>query len=57
VSCHTKIEEQGPASCSDRGTDEDSHGTVAGKISSVVSLMSVIFCRNSRSPGRFVPQE
>jgi hypothetical protein len=38
VSCHTKIGEQGPASCSDRRTDEDSHGTVTGKIYGVVNL-------------------
>jgi hypothetical protein len=31
-SCHTKIEEQCPASCSVKQTDEDSHGTVNEKI-------------------------
>jgi hypothetical protein len=28
VSCHTKFGERGPASCSDRGTNEDRHGTL-----------------------------
>jgi hypothetical protein len=57
VGCHTKIREWGPASCSDRGTEEDHHGIVAGKISSAMNLTSVIFRRNSCSPGRFVSRE
>jgi hypothetical protein len=57
VSCHTNIGERGPASCSDRGTNEDCHGTVAGKISSAMNLTLVIFRRNSCLPWRFVPRE
>jgi hypothetical protein len=57
VSCNTKIGERGPASCSDRGTNEDCHGTVAGKISSAVNLTPMIFRCNSCSPRRFVPRE
>jgi hypothetical protein len=40
-----------------RASDEDHHGTVTRKISGAVNLTPVIYCRNSRPPGRFVLRE